>query len=318
MTAVTVSTQEFNVGLVNESTVTIPGKLNSGKRPAEYNLISEGFFQTVGIPLIRGRLLSVAEVDSARRVVVVNQKLARDFFGDENPLGQTIKFDIFDLWPLTPHDAYFEIVGVVGDVRNATIRSEPVPEAYFPYTITGVGGRVLFVRTSVDPLSVVSAIRKEFTSIDPGVVLDDPERFEDKLHREQVATPEFEMVVLAAFAIIGLVLAAIGVFGVMAYTVALRTNEIGIRMALGAQPANILQSVLGGVLMLVGIGAAIGLAASFALTRFLASQIWGVSPTDPWTFAAVIGIIAAVGLLACWLPARRAMRVDPMVALRYE
>jgi ABC-type antimicrobial peptide transport system permease subunit len=172
-------------------------------------------------------------------------------------------------------------------------------------------------RTSVDPISLLKNMGQEVRSIDPGVQISTSGTLEGSL-QEFYRGPQFELVVFAAFASFGLALVVIGIFSVMAYTVSLRTHEIGIRMALGARQASVLRLVLLNGFRLVATGIVIGLCASLALTRFLASQIWGVSLTDPWTYSVVIALIILVGLAACLLPARRAAAVDPLVALRYE
>ncbi len=259
------------------SDVTVPGKTHSEHWYAQLALVSDGYFQTLGLRLLRGRFLSQLDVDSARQVTVVNDALARQFFANEDPVGRRIKFNGFDRLPHTVHDAYFEIVGVVTDFRNTSLQNAAMPEAILPYTVSGLDDR-------------------------------------DILAME----PEFDLIATGTFAGIGLALVVIGVFSVMAYTVSLQTHEIGIRMALGGRQASILKMILTKGVQLIAAGMFIGLSTSYALTRFLASQIWGVSVTDPWTFAGVATLIALVGLTACYIPARRAARVDPMIALRYE
>jgi len=270
--------------------------------------------------LMRGRLLSEAEVDSAAHVAVINQMLAGKYFKDEDPIGKQIKFNAFDQWTDkdTPHDAYFEIIGVVGDVKNDGLQDTVLPEAFLPYTISGVGYRGILVRTAVAPLSVLGSVRREAAAVDSGVPLGDTGTLEHYLNRYELAAPRFELVTLSVFAGIGLALVIIGVFSVMAYTVSLQTQGIGVRMALGAQQGDILRMVLLKGLRLIGVGIGVGLLASVGLTRYIASEIWGVTPTDPLTFAAVVVAIVAVGAAACLLPARRATQVDPLTALRYE
>jgi len=249
---------------------------------------------------------------------VINQTLARDFFGKEDPIGQKINFKILDEIPETPHGAYFEIIGIVTDAKNRGLRDPVMPEAFLPYTISGFGDRGILVRTAVDPDSVLNSVRKEIWGVDRNVALADTGSLESYLEKFSYAQPRFGVASLGAFAGIGLMLVVIGVFSVMAYTVSLQTHEIGIRMALGAQQGNVLHMVLRKGMRLIAAGIVIGLVASFALTRLLASQIWGVSAMDPLTFSAVVAVVIAVGLVACLLPARRATRVDPLVALRYE
>jgi len=300
--------------------VTIPGKPHSDRWLTGFDLCSESYFRTVGMRLMRGRLLSEAEVDSAAHVAVINQMLAGKYFKDEDPIGKQIKFNAFDQWTDkdTPHDAYFEIIGVVGDVKNDGLQDTVLPEAFLPYTISGVGYRGILVRTAVAPLSVLGSVRREAAAVDSGVPLGDTGTLEHYLNRYELAAPRFELVTLSVFAGIGLALVIIGVFSVMAYTVSLQTQGIGVRMALGAQQGDILRMVLLKGLRLIGVGIGVGLLASVGLTRYIASEIWGVTPTDPLTFAAVVVAIVAVGAAACLLPARRATQVDPLTALRYE
>lgn len=301
-----------------ESEVTIPGKTHAEAWNVEFQLCSEGYFQTLGLHLMRGRLLTQAEVDSGRLVIVVNQTLVRNFFGKEDPIGQKIKVNILDRVPDAPHDAYFEIIGVVLDARNRGLQESPMPEGFVPYTITGLSSRGLLVRTVGDPLSMLKSVRHEIWAVDNTVALTLTGTLESFLETFTYAQPEFGLKSLGAFAGIGLLLVVIGVFSVMAYTVSLQTHEIGIRMALGAQQGDILRMVLLRGLGLIATGIAIGLLASFGVTRLMTSQIWGISATDPWTFGGVVVVIVTVGLAACLLPARRAAQVDPLVALRYE
>jgi putative ABC transport system permease protein len=299
--------------------VTVPGKTQEQEWRAQLDLCDEDYFKTLGLPLLRGRLLSGTDVESARRVVVINQSLARNYYKDEDPIGKTIKFDLLDKVQDVPHDTYFEIVGVVSDMKNQGLREQPTPQAFMPYSVTGVGtSRSIMVRTAVAPLSLLPQVRREVWTIDPNVALTETGSIESEMQRYGYAEPEFGLIGLAAFAGIGLVLVIIGVFSVMAYSVSLQTHEIGVRMALGAQPGDILRMVLTKGIRLIVAGMIIGLLASVGLTRFLASQIWGISATDPWTFGAVATVILVVGLAACALPARSATRVNPTVALRYE
>jgi putative ABC transport system permease protein len=300
------------------SDVEIPGRTGSERWSAQIDLCSDGFFRALGIRLLRGRLPSERDTASPQRLAVVDESLARNFFGDVDPVGQKVKFKVLDLIPDAPHNAYFEIIGVVRSIKNRGLRDSGEPQAYLPSTVFGTPGRNVLVRTAGDPLSMVKVVHDAIRSVDRGVSLTDTSSLETYVQRFDYAGPEFGLVTLGAFAGIGLLLVTVGVFGVMAYTVSLRVHEIGIRMALGAQQQGILKMILAGGLHLIAAGIIIGVSASFVLTRFLASQLWGVSPTDPWTFCIVPVLSLVVGLMACYLPARRAMSVDPMVALRYE
>jgi putative ABC transport system permease protein len=298
--------------------VTVPGTTHTDKWTTSVDLISEDYFATIGVPLVRGRLLTATEIDSVRKVAVVNKRLVHDFFADQDPIGRTIKFNVLDRIPGGPKDAYFEIVGVVGDVRNAGLEKDTMPEAYIPHTITTLAGDAVLIRTAVNPDSVLPNMRQVISSIDSNIALGNPDSLETILHRDYMAAPEFGLVLLGIFAGIGLILSAIGVFSVMAYTVSLQTHDIGIRMALGAQPDGVLKMILLNGLRPIIAGVVVGIGASYGLTKLMASQIYGVTATDPWTYGGVVVVLAFVGLVACLLPARRATQVDPLIALRYE
>jgi len=215
-------------------------------------------------------------------------------------------------------DPVFEIIGVISDARNQGIQEAPMPEMFVPYTITGAFERGILVRTSAPPLSLLNNVRREIWALDPNIALTLTGSLEDFMKQFSYAEPRFSLVLMGVFANVGLALVALGVFSVIAYTVARRTHEIGIRMALGAGRADVVRMVLWMGLKLVGLGVGVGLLASFAVTRVIANQLWGVSPRDPVTLVAVVAVVALAGLAACYFPARRATKVDPLVALRYE
>lgn len=301
----------------------IPGKPHANPWETQLEMCSDGYFQTLGLPLLRGRLFSEEDVSAARDVMVVNEAFSRQYFPNEDPLGHKVRLDIFDkpyFAAVAPHDAYFEIVGIVRDFKTS-VQDSPswqlVPQAFVPYSVAGFNWRVFMARTSVDPNSLVKNMGQEVRALDPGVQISTSGTLESAL-TEFYRGPQFELAVLGAFAFIGLALVIIGIFSVMAYTVSLQTHEIGIRMALGAQQTNILWHVLLNGFRLVAGGIVIGVCVGFALTRFLASQISGVSATDPSTFGFVITVVVLVGLAACLFPARRAAAVEPLIALRYE
>ncbi|MGC2331489.1 MAG: ABC transporter permease [Candidatus Acidiferrales bacterium] len=301
------------------SDITIPGKTHREAWFADFDLCDQDYFKVLGLPLLRGRLLDQEDVDSAARVIVINQALARAYFSGEDPIGKTVKFNELDQVADAPHDAYFQIIGVVPDAKDAGLRNEALPQAFMPYSVTGAAtDRAIMVRTAVAPLSLLPEVRKQIWEVDSNVAISESGTLESYLFRYGYAQPEFSLLALGAFAGIGLVLVIIGVFSVMAYSVSLETHEIGVRMALGAQPGDIQRMVLSKGTRLIVAGLAIGLAASAGLTRFLSSEIWGISATDPLTFGAVAVLILVVGLAACAVPSHSATRVDPMVALRYE
>jgi putative ABC transport system permease protein len=300
------------------SEVTIPGSTHSETWTSLFDLVSEGYFRTIRLPLLHGRLLSAADNESARKVAVINQRFAHDFFGDSDPIGRTIQFKEQGSSMNVPRDASFEIVGIVANARNDGLQNDIRPEAFIPHTITSLADDMILIRTAVAPDSILSEVRQAVSSMDPAVVLADAEPMERLLHRNFFAAPEFGFVLLAVFGAIGLILSAIGVFSVMSYTVSLETHDIGIRMALGAQPDGVLRMVLLRGLRPIVAGVLIGLGVSYALTRLMASQIYGVSATDPSSFTGVAILLGVVGLAACFFPARRATQIDPLVTLHYQ
>jgi putative ABC transport system permease protein len=294
--------------------VTVPGAPHTEE--AGLFACDENLVQTLELHMIQGRWLSEREVRTAQYVGVISQQLARDFFGDANPVGQQLRVKAFKGPSQTAQDAEFQIVGVVKDVISAGPQQPTMPMMFLPYTVRG--GFVLLLKTTVEPTSLAHAVQEQIWAVDRNEIIAQATPLEDFLQRFTYATPEFGLLIAAPLASISLLLVIIGVFSVMAYNVSLQTHEIGIRMALGAQQSSILQMILAKGTRLLGAGILLGLFVSYGLMRFLASQVWGVSTTDPWTFAAVSGLLAAAGLGACFLPARRAARVDPLVALRYE
>jgi len=298
--------------------VTIPGKPHEKHWTTAFEAVSESYFPTLGLQLLRGRLLSASDVSGACRVAVVNNTLVKSFFGDDDPIGQQIKFNVLDEIPDTPHDAYFEIVGVVSDLKSFNPQEPTLPAAYVPYTFSSFGDRAILVRTVANPSLLISPLRQVIADVDPSIVLAHPATLDEMLQRFVFMKPKFRLISFGTCAGIGLGLALIGLFGVMSYSVTLQTNELGVRMALGAQPGSILSLVLRRGLLLVGSGILLGFLTSFLTVRMLQSQLWGVSAFDPWTLVFAPLALLAAALLACYLPARRATRVDPMIALRYE
>jgi len=298
--------------------VTIPGKAHDKHWTTAVDAVNEDFFPTIGLQLLRGHLLSSADVSGARRVVVVNSTLAKSFFADEDPIGQKIKFNVFDEEPVLPHGAYFEIIGVVSDLRNFDPHEAVAPQAYIPYTAIGVFDRRILVRSVTNATLLINPLRQILADMDPNIVLVQPATLEDELQRHVFMKPKFRLISFGTCAGIGLGLALIGLFGVMTYSVTLQTQEFGVRMALGAQPGNILTLVVRKGALLAGAGILLGFFTSFLTARVLQSQLWGVSAFDPWTLVLAPLALLGTGLLACYLPARKATQVDPMVALRYE
>jgi predicted permease len=300
------------------SPVQIPGTVPAGKWTTALEAVGEEYFHAAGVPLAAGRLLSRGDVEAARAVIVVNRRFVQEFLAGTNPLGRMARLDAVGGNPAQEDPPLFEIVGVVGDTRNNGPRSESSPQAYLPYP--WIPAAALFLaRTNVDPHSVTHAVRREVAAVNPDVALERGTLvFEDTIHRVVFAAPQFAMGLMTAFAGVGLVLAAIGVFSVMAYTVSLQTRDIGVRMALGAEPGGVVRMLVAKGLWPIAIGSVLGVGAAYGLSRVMANQIYGVTATDPLTFAAVVAVLAVVGVTACVLPARRATRVDPLIALRSE
>jgi putative ABC transport system permease protein len=324
--AVTVNNTIPGYGPSRGPKVTVPG--GTRLEMAGLDECDENCADALGMRLIAGRWLSREEVQTKQYAAVLNERLAHDMFANENPVGRQLEVKDFDQWKnglqrafginpgQTQWEAKFQIVGVVSDVKNFGPQQPAVPMAFIPPMITG--DFILQVKTRVEPASMMHAVQEQVWAVDRGEVFWLLDPLAEFLEEHTYATPEFGATLSGPLAGIALLLVVIGVFSVMAYTVSLRTREIGVRMALGAQQGEILRMVLGKGFVLIVAGIAIGLFASYGLTRFLASQIWGVSATDPWTFGAVVALVVGVGLAACYLPARRATQVDPLVALRYE
>lgn len=274
------------------------------------SVVTPGYFTTMSIPLVKGRTLTERDTASTPLVTVISQALAKQFFSSGDPIGQKI----FVQWG---RDTPYEIVGVVGDVRHTGLEKDPMPTVYFADAQEPNGGGTLVIRTASEPMRLAHAIEAQIHSYDREQPIADVVPMSVFLSNA-VARPRFQSVLLGVFAALALTLAAIGIFGVMSYSVAQRTSEIGIRVALGAQRAQILKLVVGQGAVLALTGVAAGLVGAFALTRVLGSLLFEVSATDPLVFATVPFVLCAVALLATYLPARWASKVDPIVALRYE
>jgi putative ABC transport system permease protein len=276
---------------------------------ANWRVISPEYFQVLKIPVIQGREFTEQDTKNVAGVVIINQSLARSAFAGQDPIGKRL---------LVGGDkAGSQVVGVVGDVRHSSLDEIPKAEMYVPYLQTVRPVYTVVVRTKIEPSSMVSAVRNEVQAIDKDQPISSMKTM-NEMRSESLAPLRFNTIILSVFAGLGLILAGVGIYGVMAHSVAQRTHEIGIRMALGAQPASVLKLVVRQAMVLVLIGVGIGLAASFALTRVMASLLYEVSTTDPATFALVALVLALVALIASFIPARKATRVNPLVALRHE
>jgi predicted permease len=282
--------------------------LSTGVRPvAQVRTATPEYFATVGIPVRKGRLLTRDDW-SLQDKIVINETLATRFFSGEDPIGRRMNFCSLD-----PKPCWFSIIGIVGNVHQFGLDAGPTYDAYF----TGGWTQHLVIRTSSDPGAIAAAVRKAVHRVDPSLPVTEVITLDGLLSRS-VSPRRFAAILIGLLAGLALVLSAVGIYGVMSYTVGQRTQEIGVRMALGAQPRHMLALVLGRGARLALAGIAAGLLGALALTHYLASLLFGIPDKDPATFAAVAAVLLLVALVACYVPARRAMKVDPMVALRYE
>jgi putative ABC transport system permease protein len=307
----------------SETTFAIEGRppAEPGKRPITVLFVtSPDYLKAMGIKLLRGRFFTEQDTQSSPLVAVIDEDFARQHFPNEDPIG---KFLEGNKELNIPH---FEIVGIVSHVRNygldtpGPVQAElyyafkQVPDKFLPQ----LAGRMSVVaRTTTDQTALTAAVRHEVQAVDPNQPVFNVNTMQQVL-ADSLASQRLSMLLLSIFAGVAMILAAVGIYGVLSYTVIQRTHEIGIRMALGARVPDVIRLVLGHAMMLVTIGIGLGLVGAFAVTRVMASLLYGVSATDPLTFGGVSLLLAAIALVACLIPARRATKVDPMVALRHE
>ena len=310
--------QAFSVPLGVMSTsgqVSLEGQpVEAGKQPpsVDYNMVSAGYFETLRIPVHRGRTFTTADDEKTPQVAIINQTMANQFWSDQNPLGKRFSTK-------GASGPFFEVVGVVQDGKYKGVVEDPVPHFYVPLSQSYVEMRTFHVRTSVPPQNLSAQIQAQIRALAPSLPISQLQTMNEALQ----GINGFMLYRLGAqmtgtMGLLGLILAVVGVYGVASYAASQRTHEIGIRVAIGATPRDILKLVLGQGVGFVGLGVVVGLAAAFAGTRVLSDLFYGVKPTDPLTYAAVAILLVAVALLACWVPARRATRVSPLVALRFE
>ncbi|MBA3573112.1 MAG: ABC transporter permease, partial [Pyrinomonadaceae bacterium] len=282
-----------------------------GRSPgADCRFVTADYFKALRIPLIKGRVFSESDGPQAPHVLLINNTMADRFFPNEDPIGKRLELGI--------NSFNGEIIGIVGNVKHVALDADVNSEVYAPYSQAPFWtDMTLLVRTSGDPMSLAGAMRNELGTLDKQVSIGKV-RTMDTIAAESVAQPRFRTLLLGVFGISALLLASVGIYGVMSYAVTQRTQEIGIRMALGAQVGDVRKLVIRNGMTLALVGVAIGLAGAFGLTRLMASLLFGISATDVPTFAAISVGLVAVALIACYIPARRATKVDPLVALRYE
>jgi len=276
----------------------------------ELRQITPDYFRVLQTPLSKGRFFTEADNADAPGVVIINEALARKYWPNEDALGKRISFD-------DSNPKWITIVGIVGDIRHRGVDLDPKPEIYVPHAQTGYRGMILTVRSKQDPRSLASAIRREVRTLDPDLPIAHVRTFEEVIS-DSVAPRRLSVVLLGVFAAVALLLAAVGVYGVMSYLVVQRTHEIGVRMALGAQRRDVLHLVIGHASKLVGLGTAIGLILTLFSTRGLSALLYGVGAFDPITIVFVTLLLAAIALLASYVPALRATRADPMIALSHN
>jgi putative ABC transport system permease protein len=282
-----------------------------GQEPdAQIRVTTPDYFETIGTALRRGRLFNAQDDANARRVVLINEAFAKKFLPGQDPIGQRVNFG-------GDEKATQEIIGVVADVKNDDLDEAVDPIAYSPYAQNIWFTMNLIVRSTQDPTLLAPAVRNEVYALDPGLPVSNIKPV-GQMIAERISPKRLMTYILAVFALIALLLASIGIYGVMSYAVSQRTQEIGVRMALGAQAVDVLKLVVKNGMTMAIIGVAIGLAGAYALTRLLANLLFKVAPTDLSTFAVVTVSLIVVALLACYIPARRATKVSPLAALRYE
>ncbi|MCI0433818.1 MAG: ABC transporter permease, partial [Gemmatimonadetes bacterium] len=285
----------------------------AGQAPiTEVRPITLNFFRTMGIPQLAGRDFTAADDEGAPLVAIVSETLARRHFAGENPLGQRLQVSIGP-----PGGMLVEVVGVVGDIKFSSLDADARPAVFIPLPQLAIGLMTFVIRTDVEPLSIVNSVATVVHSLDPELPLADV-RTLDEVVSATLARPRIVSVLLTVFALMALVLAGVGVYGVMAYSVSQRTQEIGVRMALGATTDSVFRLVLGQALTLVVIGVVIGLVAAGFLTRLLTTLLFETEPLDPWTFAITALVLLVVATLASYIPARRGTRIMPIEALRVE
>ena len=292
--------------------ITVEGYVSKGGDSSlisNTRIVSYDYFRTMQIPLVQGRYFTEFDKKGSQETAIVSDATAQRFWPNQDPIGKRLKRGNSESW--------LTVVGVINDAKQFSTEKEPPVTVYYPHEQNLARNMYLLVRTTYDPAQLTAAVTREIQSLDAELPVFDVNSMEQRLY-ESLARRRFSMLLLGVFAVIASILAAIGIYGVMAYSVNQRTHEIGIRMALGAQPGGIQKLILRQSLMLVSVGIGIGLVGAFALTRAMASLLFGVSATDVLTFVLTPLLLGGVALLASYLPARRAAKVDPMIALRYE
>jgi putative ABC transport system permease protein len=314
--AATTALPPFGAGA--EVTLGLFGRSNSIASKAAVQSVTADYFQTLGVRFTRGIGFPDLAVDEMPRLAVVNETFVNQYFNAEDPLGKQLRLAPAGGASDPVHQGVFEIVAVVDDVKNQGLREPTEPQVYLPWASAGRGLPLMMVRTTSDPVNSLSAIRRELSLVDRQVAVLQIRTLPEILDRNVYAQPRFSLLVLGIFAATGTLLVAVGVFSVMAYTVSRQKKEIAVRMALGASRSHVYAVTFRLGAQLLAAGAAAGLLASFATNRLVANQLWNVSPHDPLTLAGATILVSLIALTACYIPARRAMHVEPVAALRED
>ena len=287
--------------------------LSVGQAPvSNHCVVSTSYFNAMGIPILKGRDFDERDTKDSLKVTIIDERLAREYWPDEDPIGRRVRFG-----PPEDNEPWHTIIGVVGEVRHERLDASTRKTVYLPFAQVPMGGSSLAIRTEGRPENLITAVRNQVKEMDPDLPVTRVMPMTEIVSRA-VWQPRLYTVLFGVFAAVALILATVGIYGVMSYSVTQRTREIGLRMALGAQRQDVLKLVVGQGIALAGIGVGAGLVLALMLMRLMSSLLFGVTSTDPITFAAVSIFLTGVALGACFIPARRAAKVDPMVALRYE
>ena len=296
----------------------VAGKTHSEKWKGQMGFVDAEFFNAVGVRLLRGRLLSESDVMNNRKLVVINEAMARKYFPNEDPIGKQVELLQLKEMPNPVASPWFEVIGVSSNLRNHGVREDILPEAYGPLGITGVGEYMIYLRSQGSAEPMIKQLEGAILTVDKDVRAQETLTMERALDKYQYAQPRFALQIFSVFAGIAIVLVAVGIFSVVSYTVSQQNREIGIRMALGASNSQVSGFVISNGMRFVIAGVGVGVVCALTLLRIAKSQFWGVTTYDPITLSAVVFILAGVGLLACYFPAQKAIRVDPLRSLRQD
>jgi predicted permease len=290
----------------------------AGRKMGDLAITSRTFFDVLAIEPTAGRLLTDDDAAQQRKVAVINQRLAAEMFGTENPLGRRVKIAQLERASTPLADPWFEIVGIVPDLKNAGVRDAVVPGIYISHSFASIGGFGIVLRTEGDPQRLATPLARAVQEVQPTVVPQYTKVLSTWIEAFYFARPRFSLTLVTAFTAVGLLLTCVGVYSVVSFAVAQRHRELGIRMSLGATPRAVVRTVIGGTLLVVAVGLLIGHAIAAYVARLMATHLWGIAPGDPMTLALSTGLILLVAALACLLPALRAARLNPAEVLRSE